>query len=237
MSSAQQVAVAVDGVAAGDAVDEHGGAAVEPLAGEALDLGQRLGVEDGIDALGERGHLRQVGRPGRADRVVGGVAVDRRTTGGAGVEGGDAVGHRAHVVRDVGVALGDEGRQAPLRRHAPHLDHVLDVVAVGPDHVEHPEVDVGAQAPVELHLAHAGLAAGLDGGEVEEREPDRLLDLVDPVAEEDEARDVGLHHPVGVVVLLGHGGLSGSRRGRRPVGRRRWCRAGSGCGDRSRCRW
>src|SRR5690606_28064053 len=52
---------------------------------------------------------------------------------------------------------------------------------------QHPEVDVGREAPVDLGLAQAGALAVLARAVVEEAEVDRLEQLEGPVAEH--------HHP------------------------------------------
>ncbi len=83
---------------------------------------------------------------------------------------------------------------------AAHLDDVLDRVRViareqrGLVASEHEaaqaSVDVGRERAVELDLGVAGRASPFERGEVEEGQPDRLLDLV--------GRRVGQQHPRGV---------------------------------------
>ncbi len=59
--------------------------------------------------------------------------------------------------------------------------------------LNHPEVDLGGEAAVELDLEGAEVAAALEGGVVEELEAARFLELEDLVADQEHHRDVGLH--------------------------------------------
>ena len=67
-------------------------------------------------------------------------------------------------------------------------------LAVGADDVGDAEVDVGREPPVQLDLAVADPLTRRAGAEVQEREVDRLLQLVGAVAEEHHPRRVGLGH-------------------------------------------
>ena len=95
------------------------------------------------------------------------------------------------LVADVGAGL-HQRREAAVRRHAAHHDHVIDSPAVAVHDVGHAEVDVGGEAPVQLDLASARLLSGFPGAEVEESQVDRLADLVRLVADERDHRAVGL---------------------------------------------
>jgi hypothetical protein len=55
-----------------------------------------------------------------------------------------------------------------------------------------PEVDVRAEAGIEDDLLAAVVATPGEGREIQEAEIDRLLDLVDVLAGEEDVRDVGL---------------------------------------------
>ena len=98
----------------------------------------------------------------------------------------------SHRTPSTSTPVGDEGGQPSLRRHAPHHDEVVADGAVDVVHVGHPEVHVGGQPAVQLHLPVAGGPAGVDGAEVEEAEVDGLLQLVGAVADEEHDRRVGL---------------------------------------------
>ena len=118
-----------------------------------------------------------------------------------GVEGGDL----RRDAREKGVvhlpAL-DDGAEQSLGRQALHLHRVLDgrtaradAIPVGRVHDRNDAaIDGRREPPVEPHLLVAKVPAALERREVEEREPHRLLHLVDGVTGEKDARDVRLHH-------------------------------------------
>ena len=93
-------------------------------------------------------------------------------------------------------------------RHPPHHEHRL---ADGAGQVQgaqlaEPEVDVGGDGAVELEFAQAVPEPRCRRAEIEEREGDRLLALVDQAADEHEHARVRLHD--GGVRLAGRGGRS-----------------------------
>src|SRR5690606_8887009 len=55
------------------------------------------------------------------------------------------------------------------------------------------QVEVRSQTPVQAQLFGAEMRALLEGGEIEETEIDRFLDLVDEVAGEKHPGDMGFH--------------------------------------------
>src|SRR5690606_1656374 len=81
------------------------------------------------------------------------------------------------------------------------LDHVFDgrAVAIETGRVlaaadgNDIQVEVRSQAPVQAQLFGAEMRALLEGGEIEETEIDRFLDLVDEVAGEKHPGDMGFH--------------------------------------------
>ena len=178
----QQVAVAVAGPALGHPAREQRRSPDEVALGEAVDGADVVGVED----AGHSQHLPGVGRPA-GSRGVAARGLVRRRAGSRAMERRQQVGEVPEVAGDVRTGA-DQGGEAPVGGHAPHDDQVVARLPVGPGHVGHPEVHVGRQPAVELHLAVAGQAPGVPGAEVEEPQVDRLLHLVGPVAEEDHHR-------------------------------------------------
>ena len=183
-----EVAVPVPDRSEGDPLVEQRLPARQVAADEVLDPVGESGVED---RAGEGVHLGEAGVPHGGDGVApaGGGDLLRRL--GRGVEDGDAPGNLGHGLVD-GVPVLHEPGQPPFGRHAAHDYQVVAGHAVLADDVGHAEVDVGGQAPVELHLPVAGLLPGRPVGEVEEPERHRLLELVDAFADRDEDRNVGL---------------------------------------------
>jgi hypothetical protein len=83
----------------------------------------------------------------------------------------------------------------------PHLDKPIDHFAAAPDceqsvllaHQGHyAEIDIRRKPAIEAHFLTAIGLAGPQGSEVEERIMDRLLELVDTVAGDEDPRHVGL---------------------------------------------
>ena len=95
--------------------------------------------------------------------------------------------------RSTSVPCSHECGQPPLLGEGAHDDHVVEWHAVHDD-VGHAQVDVGSQAAIELDLPPAVRFTGYPVGEVNEVVAHGLAQLVDPVAHEDEDRDVGLDH-------------------------------------------
>lgn len=122
---------------------------------------------------------------------------------------------------DMHVLASFQARSQPaVRRHAPHHDQVLAHLTIGIGHLGDPQVHVGGEASVELHLASTGRGSALLGAEVEEPQIDGLLDLVDPVAEEEQRRGVGLDRRRGADVA-DHPGTTTRRPSTSPRARRR----------------
>ena len=95
-------------------------------------------------------------------------------------------------------------RERPSFVEPPHLDDVIDCIrsaggcerhAVrGRDHRPGPEIHAGGEPPVEAYLLLAHRTPALRGPVVDERERDRLLELVRAVAREEDPGDVRLAH-------------------------------------------
>ena len=196
-----EISVAVAHPSGVRALLEERGALLEEGELPALDLRRLLLRED---LLGPR--LFEVLAHVAPDHVRSAEAGDPRVRGAAlGVEGGDRLGDPIDL-RDREGALLEPDVGALLVREPHHVNRVVDDLSLAADPVRaafdrdrrHPEVDVGGEAPIELDLRLAGGAALLARGEVEEAEVDRLLHLVDVVAEHEDPRDVGLEHAIGV---------------------------------------
>ena len=85
-----------------------------------------------------------------------------------------------------------ERREPAVVGHPPHLDEMVDGCARCVVERNHAEVDVGREPPVERHLALALPPAARLGGEVDEGELDRLLELPHQVGAQPQDRDVRL---------------------------------------------
>ena len=78
-------------------------------------------------------------------------------------------------------AGGGQRREAARGREPDHLHDVIDHCAVAAEERQDAEIDVRRHACVQRDLAFAVCSTSLDGGEIEERERDGLLQLVGPV--------------------------------------------------------
>ena len=187
---------------------------------EARHVGAQRVEGRAIDRVADGGpRLLEVLRPVPFDDRPGAELGDRGAALGPQVELRDDPGDGADVgSRDA--TPGQDRFEHAVGGQAPHDDRIVDgvrvagaagaqreSVPVGPDRLD-AQVDVGAEAAVALNLggAHAGALVG--GREVEEAEIDGLLDLVDPVAGEDDEADVRLHEQAGF------GPAGGPERGR-----------------------
>ncbi len=216
----QQVAVPVADHAGGDALVEEGLTAGEVPLREPPDLRELPRGDELRDAADDR---VEVVPPVAAHGVARGHGRDVRTGDGGldrRVQGRDAPGDGTQTVAHVLAAL-EEGAQPALVRHAAHGDEVVGDLALGVEHVEDPQVHVGRQSAVQRDLPTAGVLARLPGGEVQEAERHGLLELVGPIAHEEDGGTVRLGHRGG----QGHGF-------RRPVPRSVCVgRSGQLCGD------
>lgn len=91
-----------------------------------------------------------------------------------------------------GLSAAREVGEPGVGRHAPHHDEMLADPAIGVEDLGDAQVRGGADPAVQRHLPLAGDAAILQRGEVAEAEVDRLLHLVDPLADEEHRSGVGL---------------------------------------------
>ncbi|GBD17381.1 hypothetical protein HRbin26_02301 [bacterium HR26] len=115
------------------------------------------------------------------------------------VEARQAIGERGQH-RLVQLAAPEHPQQHPIIRQPAHLDRVLDdravtvelELAADLDHRHHAQVDIPCEPAVEPHLLLAEMVPQFQRGEVQEAEVDRLLDLVDQVASQEDDRDVRL---------------------------------------------
>jgi hypothetical protein len=120
-----------------------------------------------------------------------------------GVEPRQHAGERDNLAALQLAALELRGQRAPLVV-APHLDEIVDrsrivlrrqrqAVSAG-RHRAHAEIQIGRQAAVQAHLLAAHLAPTLRRAVVEERQHERLLELVGAIARQEHPRDVRLTH-------------------------------------------
>ena len=93
-----------------------------------------------------------------------------------------------------GVGGVEQGTEPPVRRQPAHGHEVIDRLAALVHQVQHTEVGVGGEAPVDLDLPAAGAFARLARSVVEEAEVKRLQQLVGPVPDHHDDRGVGLDH-------------------------------------------
>ena len=183
-----QVAVAVAYATEGDPLIEQPVPPGQIAADELLHPFGDPGIEDGPDEGRQLAEvplpvgLHRFPLPGRRDLLRG-----RRP----GVEDRDPAGDLGEHVPERSTGP-DQGGEAPLGRHAAHDDEMVTGDAVGPEDVGDAQVDVRGQPAVERHLPVAGLLPGLPGGEVQEPQCDRLLQLVDAVPDRHEDRNVRL---------------------------------------------
>ncbi len=180
--------------------DEVGGELGQNRAGRARqDVGrQRVGETEDV-------------RPIRGDRLRRRVRHDRGARGGAGMEVREEVGEALEHA-DVGQPVADQPLEGASVGQPPHPHHGIDDV---PGPVErqvagrvsrdrnHAQVDRRRQAPVQPQLLFAEGASPRGRGGVEEREADRLLQLVGVRTGQEHVRDVRLHvlyplWPVGI---------------------------------------
>ena len=153
--------------------------------------------------------------PVQRGEVVVERALDRLGAGGAPVDLGCRVEGRQPRARGRGVLGPGRVRAQPRgeRRRlvvAPHLDREVDGARVAlvresqpvarPDQRPHAEVQLGREPAVERHLLAAEEMATLGRPVVEERQHDRLLDLVRAVRGQEDPGDVGLAHLAAVGV-------------------------------------
>ena len=177
----------------GDACGDQRPATVE------VAVHQRLGplAHLPVDAVAEVGPqlVEPVGPvpPQPVGAVDLGHVVPGRVRRRRGVEGHHLVGDGPQGVGHVVAPLHAPG-QSQVLRHPVHDHQVVAERPVGPGDVGHPLVHVGGQAAVEVHLQVAGGQALLPGAEIDEAQVDGLLQLVDPVAHEEQRGGVGLHH-------------------------------------------
>ncbi len=186
----EEIPVPVEDPVLGDPALEQRFASREEVAGAALDLGHQAVIEDvtpeGLDVV-------EVLLPPRADRVPAPLGGDLLGPVRAGVELGDQPGDLVHdVVDPVPCVAGEQRGEPPRAGHPPHHHRVLAGLPVGVVHVHHPEVHVGGEPAVELHLPPGGPPAGLPRREVQEAQIHRLLQLVGTVAQEHHRPGVGL---------------------------------------------
>ncbi len=152
-----------------------------------------------IQHLADKGlHLGKVLLPMRQDGFRAACLADRLGPLTAGVKRSQQVSDAAQLGVHVGPAA-HQARQAPVIGQAAHDDQV---VAGFPAHrhVGDAQVHVGSEPSVELDLPMTGLFPGHAGREVQEAHADRLLHLVDTIADEEQRRNVRLDQPA----LPGH---------------------------------
>ena len=188
-----EVAVAAADAAGAAALDEHGRKACE---GRPQPAGERNGCSfvalsgaEGRDQLPDDGLERLSPVEGSRDRALAVIA-------------GNHVGQRFRQL------VGQRPLLGPVDQHrrlgeAAHMDGPVDDAALSierqatagaPHDRNDTEVDLWRMGSVELELARGGTAAVLERGEVDERQIDPLLDLVDFLAHQKHARDVRLDH-------------------------------------------
>jgi hypothetical protein len=183
------------------------------------DAAVRAGLDQPVQVV-EFGlqHLAQPGEQGRAEgradlggrllEVLAGVGRHHAEAGegggvrpalGLGVERGEALGQGGQGARVEQAAL-QPAQQRRLVRQAGHLDRPLDRLtgaleaqasAVADDR-DDAEVHARGQPAVDAHLLLAEVSAFVQGGEVEEPEADRFLDLVGVPAGQEDGGDVRL---------------------------------------------
>jgi hypothetical protein len=120
------------------------------------------------------------------------------------VEAFDDLRQPTHVRRG-DVAVIEQDAEEAIFREAPHVDGVIDHDgARGRDEGPLPvrarllverddsKVDIGTKPPVEPDLVPAELVPKLRGGEIDEREPNRLLQLIDIVPRQADHREMRL---------------------------------------------
>ena len=124
--------------------------------------------------------------------------------GRSAVEAFDDLRQTTHVRRG-DLAMIEQDAEEAIFREAPHVDGVIHHDgARGRDEGPLPagagilverddsQVDIGTKPPVEPDLVQAELVSKLRGGEVDERKPNRLLQLVDIVPRQADHREMGL---------------------------------------------
>ena len=149
-------------------------------------IDQRLELVEVVEREPQRLSRRAVGRPrpATADRLV---------------ECGNPLGKEVDVARGQCAPL-DHSRQQSVRRKLAHADRPFDGFAgaagdesaLALDDWNDVDVQRRRRPPVQRDLDLAIPASRRERREVEEREPDRLLDLVRVVAGQKHVRDVGL---------------------------------------------
>ncbi len=87
-----------------------------------------------------------------------------------------------------------QGSQLATLREGAHHHHMVDRFAIHHE-VGHPEVHVGGQPAIELDFSVTVCGAGTAIPEIQKVEMNGLVELVDPVSEEEKNRDVRLRHP------------------------------------------
>ena len=120
------------------------------------------------------------------------------------MEAFDDLRQTTHVCRS-DVALIEQDAEEAIFREAPHVNRVIDHDgARGRDEGPLPagarilverddsKVDIGTKPPVEPDLVQAELVSKLRGGEVDERKPNRLLQLIDIVPRQADHREMSL---------------------------------------------
>jgi hypothetical protein len=80
----------------------------------------------------------------------------------------------------------DQGGQPTLWRQAAHDDQVIQWLSPTSDDVDHTEVHVRGQTPVQLDFPVAIRKSGLARGEVEKPGRDRLSQFIDAITNEEQ---------------------------------------------------
>ena len=178
----------VDDATSGDALSEQRHPPGEKSPGELVDPLEHRRVDR---TRHERRQLTNVPGPQLAQCLGRGDRRDLRGPRRTGVTVGDRAGDGPEAPRDV-VTLTHQCRQLAVGRETPHQHRVINHMTGVVEDVLDAEVDVRAEPSVQRHLTGTHLGAQFARAQVDEREADRLLDLVDQIAIEHDRRHVRL---------------------------------------------
>ena len=186
----EQVGVPVDDSALGDATGEQHRAACDEVDCQPPGFVDHLRIEPGHHPVGVALQLGQVLLPAARDRLHPGLSVHLPPTRGRGMEPREQQRHRLQVLLD-GFAAAHQGGQPTLVGVTAHHDDGLRWLA-GRGEVGDAQVAVGRQPAVEHDLTGARVLPAVQRREVQKVGDHRLLDLVGPVADEEDQAGVGL---------------------------------------------
>ncbi len=190
----EEISVPVADATVLDPEIEQSGAAIDVSLGPGLDLGLYRAIRLGRQ---QWSHLGEAVAPPSSDGRSEARPVDLGRGLRPPVERGDDMREVAH--RPIGdLARLDQPREPPAVGHPAHHDEVVRRLAVGCDEVEHAEVHVGRDPPVQLHLPVTDALPGLARGEIDEREAHGLLQLRGVFPDQEDDRDVGREHRGGL---------------------------------------